>query len=189
MERETGIEPVTSSLVTCRSTAELLPLNFARLPPPLLQNNLPATTLSVFASSAQESWRENSGKRSEKSLGKHWPEDSSPAQPVSSLQTTALSATPAPPANLPDEFPSPPQSTISTPHPVQASLQHIHAAPRDRMPWFPSSGETAALHRNAAPLPPVYRSPACPLQPPATPAPEPPFPRLLPGAAPSSAQP
>jgi hypothetical protein len=32
MERETGIEPVTSSLGSWRSTAELLPLNFVRLP-------------------------------------------------------------------------------------------------------------------------------------------------------------
>ena len=33
MERETGIEPVTSSLGSWRSTAELLPLNFVRLSP------------------------------------------------------------------------------------------------------------------------------------------------------------
>jgi hypothetical protein len=31
MERETGIEPVTSSLGSWRSTAELLPLNSVRL--------------------------------------------------------------------------------------------------------------------------------------------------------------
>jgi hypothetical protein len=31
MERETGIEPVTSSLGSWRSTAELLPLNLVRL--------------------------------------------------------------------------------------------------------------------------------------------------------------
>ena len=41
MERETGIEPVTSSLGSWRSTAELLPPNFVRLSSPLLQNNPP----------------------------------------------------------------------------------------------------------------------------------------------------
>ena len=39
MERETGIEPVTSSLGSWRSTAELLPLNFVRLPFRPIQNN------------------------------------------------------------------------------------------------------------------------------------------------------
>ncbi len=38
MERETGIEPVTSSLGSWRSTAELLPLNFVRVPFQLIQN-------------------------------------------------------------------------------------------------------------------------------------------------------
>src|ERR1039458_5227809 len=40
MERETGIEPVTSSLGSWRSTAELLPLNFVRLPSRRIQNNV-----------------------------------------------------------------------------------------------------------------------------------------------------
>ena len=39
MERETGIEPVTSSLGSWRSTAELLPLNFVRVPFQAIQNN------------------------------------------------------------------------------------------------------------------------------------------------------
>ncbi len=39
MERETGIEPVTSSLGSWRSTAELLPLNFVRLPLRCIQDN------------------------------------------------------------------------------------------------------------------------------------------------------
>src|SRR6202046_4858149 len=90
MERETGIEPVTSSLGSWRSTAELLPLNFARLSSPLLQNNLPVTTLSVSASSAPQTWRVSSGKSSEqrsgKHLGKHWPGHSSGAQSASVLQ-------------------------------------------------------------------------------------------------------
>src|ERR1035441_6358760 len=41
MERETGIEPVTSSLGSWRSTAELLPLNFVRLPFRSSQDNAP----------------------------------------------------------------------------------------------------------------------------------------------------
>ena len=40
MERETGIEPVTSSLGSWRSTAELLPLNFVRLPFGSIQDNV-----------------------------------------------------------------------------------------------------------------------------------------------------
>ena len=40
MERETGIEPVTSSLGSWRSTAELLPLNFVRLPFRPIQDNV-----------------------------------------------------------------------------------------------------------------------------------------------------
>ena len=56
LERETGIEPVTSSLGSWRSTAELLPLNFVRLPSRLVQDNgslamlpttLPAVCLSL----------------------------------------------------------------------------------------------------------------------------------------------
>jgi hypothetical protein len=39
MERETGIEPVTSSLGSWRSTAELLPLNFVRLSFRSIQDN------------------------------------------------------------------------------------------------------------------------------------------------------
>src|SRR5260370_3585531 len=41
MERETGIEPVTSSLGSWRSTAELLPLNFVRLPFRSILDNVP----------------------------------------------------------------------------------------------------------------------------------------------------
>ncbi len=41
MERETGIEPVTSSLGSWRSTAELLPLNLVRLPLRFRQDNGP----------------------------------------------------------------------------------------------------------------------------------------------------
>src|ERR1700690_1046474 len=53
MERGAGIQPVTSSLGSWRSTAELLPLNFARLSLPLLQNNRLATRnqcVSIFCS-------------------------------------------------------------------------------------------------------------------------------------------
>ena len=39
LERETGIEPVTSSLGSWRSTAELLPLNFVRLSFRPIQDN------------------------------------------------------------------------------------------------------------------------------------------------------
>ena len=39
LERETGIEPVTSSLGSWRSTAELLPLNFVRLSFRSIQDN------------------------------------------------------------------------------------------------------------------------------------------------------
>ncbi len=40
MERETGIEPATSSLGSWRSTAELLPLDNARLPFRCFQDNV-----------------------------------------------------------------------------------------------------------------------------------------------------
>ena len=41
MERETGIEPVTSSLGSWRSTAELLPLDIVRLPFHSIHDNGP----------------------------------------------------------------------------------------------------------------------------------------------------
>jgi hypothetical protein len=40
LERETGIEPATSSLGSWRSTAELLPLNLVRLPLRPMQDNV-----------------------------------------------------------------------------------------------------------------------------------------------------
>src|ERR1700694_555717 len=40
VERETGIEPVASILGSWRSTAELLPLNFVRLPFGSIQDNV-----------------------------------------------------------------------------------------------------------------------------------------------------
>jgi hypothetical protein len=41
MERETGIEPATSSLGSWRSTAELLPLDLVRLPFHSVLDNVP----------------------------------------------------------------------------------------------------------------------------------------------------
>src|SRR6266849_6265201 len=46
VERETGIEPVTSSLGSWRSTAELLPLNFVRLPFCSIQDNGSLTSVT-----------------------------------------------------------------------------------------------------------------------------------------------
>ncbi len=44
MERETGIEPATSSLGSWRSTAELLPLSLVRLSFRDMQDNIPSTS-------------------------------------------------------------------------------------------------------------------------------------------------
>jgi hypothetical protein len=52
LERETGIEPVTSSLGSWRSTAELLPLDFARLPFRSLPDNVPGGRARVCLSPA-----------------------------------------------------------------------------------------------------------------------------------------
>ena len=49
MERETGIEPATSSLGSWRSTAELLPLRFMILA---------ATSNHATAKAEEEFWRE-----------------------------------------------------------------------------------------------------------------------------------
>jgi hypothetical protein len=49
MERETGIEPVTSSLGSWRSTAELLPLNFVRLPFQRIRDNGSKERIPAFA--------------------------------------------------------------------------------------------------------------------------------------------
>ena len=48
MERETGIEPVTSSLGSWRSTAELLPLFGSMFTEQLCEKNSPHNNLSGF---------------------------------------------------------------------------------------------------------------------------------------------